>query len=265
MKGHAPPQGFTLVEMLVVIGITSALGALLLSAVSRSRHMARDVVCVNNLRQLGIAARLYSGAYDGCLPPLGYWKDYPARYWWGTSSNPPNYKKGFLAPYLGAAGKEGDVYQCPAQPVGTYLQEGEGSTPTTTYGYNGYYLCPEATPGWANGIKQRPWQSFQSVSNPSQVFMFGDALLDWGRGRVTNTCFLDPPFVYSRGRWGQNQHPTTCFRHSGKAYLCFVDGHVEGISSDEGKLTSTRSNIGYVGKDNANYVPDYEEWCNPSP
>jgi len=254
-------QGFTLIEMLIVIGVTSALGALLMTAVGSSRQMARDVTCRNNLRQLGMAVRLYENRHSGYFPPLGYWKQYPARYWWGVNSNPPNYKDGLLAPYIGQAGKDGDVYQCPAQPPGSYTPEGEGGALTTTYGYNGYYLCPEATPGWASSIKHRPWQNVQSQNTPGQVIMFADTLLDWGKGRVTNSCFVDPPFVYSKGRWSRNPNPTLCFRHSGQANVCFVDGHVEGISSTQGTITSPRHSVGYAGTGNSpHYVPDCDEW-----
>ncbi|HUW33170.1 MAG TPA: H-X9-DG-CTERM domain-containing protein [Planctomycetota bacterium] len=254
-------RAFSLVEMLIVIGITSALGALLLAAFSRGRGMARDVVCINNLRQLGIAAKLYANAWDGYLPPLGYWKEYPSRYWWGRNSNPPDYESGFLAPYLGTAGKEGDVYQCPAQPPGTYRQEGATKMPTTTYGYNGYFLCPEATPGYADRIKQRPWQTFQSLENPSHLFMFADTLLEWGKGKVTNTSFLDPPFLYSRGGWSINRTTTLCFRHSGSANVCFADGHVEAVSTSNATILSQESQTGYVGASNApHYVPDWEQW-----
>ena len=254
-------HGFSLVEMLVVIGIMSVLCAMLLAAVSRGRSMARDIVCINNLRQLGIAVKLYANAYDGCLPPLGYWKKYPIRYWWGTDSTPTDYKTGFLAPYLGTAGKESDVYQCPAQPPGTYHQEGSSSTPTTTYGYNGYFLSPEAAPGWANSIQQRPWQTLQTVENPCQLFMFADTLLEWGKGKVTNTCFLDPPFLYSRGGWKPNRRPTLCFRHNRAANVCFADGHVEAVDAAKGTITGEETQTGYVGTSNAPYyVPDYKEW-----
>src|SRR5262245_14324182 len=50
---------FTLVELLVVLALISILAALLLPALNRSKNSAQRIQCVNNLRQLGIAAQMY--------------------------------------------------------------------------------------------------------------------------------------------------------------------------------------------------------------
>lgn len=61
-------SGFTLTELLVVIAIIGILAAVLLPAVTRAKVRAHNSVCTNNLRQLGIATRLYSMDNGSRLP-----------------------------------------------------------------------------------------------------------------------------------------------------------------------------------------------------
>jgi prepilin-type N-terminal cleavage/methylation domain-containing protein/prepilin-type processing-associated H-X9-DG protein len=64
-------RGFTLIELLVVIAIIAVLIALLLPAVQAAREAARRAQCVNNLKQLALAAMNYEGV-NGCLPGNSY-------------------------------------------------------------------------------------------------------------------------------------------------------------------------------------------------
>ena len=63
--------GFTLVELLVVIVIIAILAALLLPAISRVKARAQAAVCLNNLRQWGLATQLYALDHGDFLPPEG--------------------------------------------------------------------------------------------------------------------------------------------------------------------------------------------------
>ena len=63
-------RGFTLIELLVVISIISVLAAMLLPGLARGREAARRVSCSNNLRQMGIAFKIYSSENAGSYPTL---------------------------------------------------------------------------------------------------------------------------------------------------------------------------------------------------
>src|SRR5690349_8092887 len=59
---------FSLIELLVVIGIIGVLASMLMPAVSRAKGRANDVKCISNLRQIGIALSIYADENQGRLP-----------------------------------------------------------------------------------------------------------------------------------------------------------------------------------------------------
>lgn len=61
-------RGFTLVELLVVIGIIAILMSMLMPALARAKQKAHRVNCLNNIRQVGMSATMYAGDNDGEFP-----------------------------------------------------------------------------------------------------------------------------------------------------------------------------------------------------
>lgn len=268
MHRRAVRGAFTLVELLVSIAIIAVLIGLLAPALGPARAQAKRARCAANLRQLGMAFHMYAGEYRGRAMPLAYTDrrligDGPPVYWWGTNDAAGvDHRRGFVWPYLGSDLKPDSVYECPAQPWGTYTPQGAAESVTSTYGYNGYYLSPPHTPGYARAIGHRPWRNIDTLSRPQRLFAFADTLIDLGGKLPENNALLDPPLLYAgRGRWRRNGSPTTSFRHAGRTVIAFADGHAAASDPRDGLLTAPQWHIGSVGRTNdPHYIPDWRDW-----
>jgi prepilin-type processing-associated H-X9-DG protein len=105
------PLAFTLVELLVVIGIIALLISVLLPALSNARKAAIDTACANNLRQLHIAYISYANEWKGVLPLKQHDAGVPA----GLAANDyTRHKYPWTIQLLPYISKNRKIYLCPA-------------------------------------------------------------------------------------------------------------------------------------------------------
>src|SRR5436190_1561038 len=101
-------RAFTLVELLVVIGIITVLVGVLLPVLGRARENARRVACASNMRQVSAALLMYANHNRQHFPVVGEWIEY---FPW------QNLTDSAIAPYLGGADGMSHVLHCPSDEV----------------------------------------------------------------------------------------------------------------------------------------------------
>jgi prepilin-type N-terminal cleavage/methylation domain-containing protein/prepilin-type processing-associated H-X9-DG protein len=72
---------FTLIELLVVIAIIAILAAMLLPVLARAKESGKRISCLNNLRQLSLAAQMYVSENQGTYPPRLYTDRWPDKFY----------------------------------------------------------------------------------------------------------------------------------------------------------------------------------------
>lgn len=108
-------QGFTLIEVLVVVAIIALLISILLPSLNRARDQARLSACLSNVRSLGLGCATYAAVWKGRFPGAGRYTD-----WLGKNNYDGSTKlgrtpiDGTIYPYMG---KQNGVYLCPADPL----------------------------------------------------------------------------------------------------------------------------------------------------
>ena len=108
-RGRA--RAFTLVELLVVIGIIAILISVLLPALARAKHQATSAQCLSNLRQIGQAAIMYANENRGYLPPSAGLDSYLVKFKWWNPGNKQWITRDSMAKFVKGNVK---VFYCPA-------------------------------------------------------------------------------------------------------------------------------------------------------
>ncbi|MGD9497901.1 MAG: DUF1559 domain-containing protein [Armatimonadota bacterium] len=195
--------GFTLIELLVVIAIIAILAAILFPVFARAREKARQVACLSNMRQLGLAMGMYIEDWRGVVPwddlTLGGAPEGTAPTWtWRL----------MIQPYV----QNTQIFVCPtASRLGSF----DGTWPD--YGQSAGYAINMVH--WDNDLgtaaEPPPGHPVQDIREPTRTVLL-----------------LDYTGNYSISHWGTQQHgfvrtDAAATRHNDGCNYLFCDGHVK--------------------------------------
>ncbi|MBI4663713.1 MAG: type II secretion system protein [Verrucomicrobia bacterium] len=183
-------RGFTLIELLVVIAIIAILASMLAPAISNAKQRAKQVQCLNNLKQIGLTTLMYAQENGGRLQlndPL-----HAGVTWAAILSTNQD-----LKPF--------EVFLCPSYPPRQF---------TNWIRIYGVRLDPP--PEYSRGELQE-FLHLESISKPDEYLHVADTT---SRGR---SGIGAQQFYYFRSASEKEVHA----RHGHKADGLFIDGHVE--------------------------------------
>jgi prepilin-type N-terminal cleavage/methylation domain-containing protein/prepilin-type processing-associated H-X9-DG protein len=234
-------KAFTLIELLVVVAIIALLMGILMPALSRARKQARDIYCLNNLRQLGLAAQGYAQEYDDFVPR--------------ALDNQVKWILVFI-PFLGndyrriEDYRRVDVYQCPAFPhSGAGLGGISNAEQTVDYVVNAWDMDNPGLSSGDKGSQKNEPTKLSSIRPASSLIYLADNEAGAWRPVVRDRYELDTLSkfnvldVWSTTHLPSSEQTTSGSnltrrvsrdRHRGKGCNnLFFDSHAEWLSTSE--------------------------------